>query len=251
MFERTKATKTVILLIIVVAMLAAGLILTYILSNNDTDVEIVLPSPTAALDAEPTAEIVQTDTLLSVSPENVKSVLSTVDRPTSYQRSLEISIINGENVATQTADVWVRDNSQYFEITDGRVKRHVVIADGRINIWYDGEENIHSFEENEYFSADDLIGIPTYEDILKTDESLITSADYVADADGVSSLYVEFVSEDSKYQYRYWISLETGLLNEAVTLYNGETVYSMRETFMQQLPATDTEFDDKFVIPGA
>lgn len=251
MFEKNNAVKRVIPVIIIVILVAVGLVLTYVLSNNDSDTEIVLPSPTASVETEHTSETKQPDTLLSVSPENVKDVLSTVNRPSSYRRTVEINTISDDLVSTQTAEIWVRDSSQHFEISSNFEKRYVVINDGSVSIWYDGEEGIHSFKENQYFSSDDLLGIPTYEDVLSLDSSLITSADYVTGNDGASYLYVEFVSVDGFYQYRYWVSLETGLLSEAVTLSEGDTVYSMKETFMQQLPATDSEFDNKFVTPEA
>lgn len=251
MFEKNNTVKRFIPAIIVITLVAVGLVLTYVLSNNDSDTEIVLPSPTASVETEQISETPKPDTLLSVSPENVKDVLSTVSRPSSYHRTVEINTISDDSVATQTTEVWVREDSQHFEISDNREKRHVVIADGRVSIWYDGEEGIHSFEENQLFSADDILGIPTYEDVLSLDPSLITSADYVTVNDGDSYLYVEFVSADNRYQYRYWVSLETGLLSEAVTLSDGETVYSMKETYMQLLPATDSEFDNKFLIPEA
>jgi len=87
--------------------------------------------------------------------------------------------------------------------------------------------------------------------VLSIESNRITSADYVTGNDDASYLYVEFVSPDNMYQYRYWVSLETGLLAEAVTLFDGQTVYSMKETSMQLLPATDSEFDNKFVTPEA
>lgn len=251
MTEKTNATKRITLVIIIVAMVAVALILVFILSNNDSDVQIVLPSPSVSPETESTEESIKEDTLLSVRPENVKDVLSTVVRPSSYHRQLAIDIISGDNVSTTTVDIWVREGSRYAEIQENGDTRCVLIHNGSVTIWYDGKDDVHSFDENDHFSADDLLGIPTYEDVLDADENQIVSADHITDANGRSLLYVETESDNGAYRDRYWVSLDTGLLTEAMTLYSGETVYSMRETFMQQLPATDAEFDDIFLSPAA
>ena len=251
MTENTNTAKRITLLIIIVAMVAVALVLVFILSNNDSDVQIVLPTASISPDTETTGEISEEDTLLSVRPENVKDVLSTVVRPSSYHRRVEIDIISDSEVMTSTVNIWVREDSRYAEITEGFDTKCVLIHNGQVTIWYDEKDGIHSFAENEHFSSDDLLGIPTYEDVLDAGEGQIVSADHITDSEGNSLLYVETKSDSGAYNYRYWVSLDTGLLAEAMTLYNGETVYSMREVFMQQLPATDAEFDDIFVSPAA
>ncbi len=251
MFGKGNIAKSIIPIIMIVILVAAGLILTYVLSNNDTGTQIVLPTASPETETGPSAESQQSDMLLSVSPDNVRDVLSTVNRTASYHRTLSISLISGSSISSRSAEIWVRDGSYYYEITAGSSRQHVLVSEGIVNIWYDGDETPHSFDQSDYFSVDDLVGIPTYEDVLELEPELITAADYVTGSDGSSLLYVEFMSDNGEYEYRYWVSLETGLLSEAVSIYNGETVYSMKEIYMQQLPATDAEFDGRFVIPEA
>lgn len=253
MSEKIKSKRLIIMLIVICVVLAAAFILSYfsILGSNH-GTEIVLPSPSAAVSAAPEPVEAPKSNVLTVDPSNVKNAISTISRPVSYHRQLEITLNSDGDLSTTRIECWVKDTSQRFDIQNGDKLKHVLMLDDKVYIWYQGQEgSAVTFSASDYFQADDYQGIPTYEDMLELPEDRITDADYLSSTGDAGSIYVQFQSEDEQYTDMYWISLETGLLTQARTLYNGELVYNMSETYMELLPGAHEAFDGVFNPPAA
>lgn len=253
MSEKIKSKRLIVMLVVICVVLAAAFILSYFSTiGGKHGTEIVLPSPSAVVSAAPEPVEDTQDDVLTIDTSNVKNAISTISRPSSYHRQLEMTLNSSGKLSTTRVECWVSDTSQRFDIQNGERLKHVLILDDTVYIWYEGEEgNAVQFASSEYFSADDYQGIPTYEDVLELPEKLITDADYLSSSSDSGSIYVQFQSEDEQYTDMYWISLETGLLIQARTLYNGELVYNMTETYIELLPGAHEDFDGIFTPPEA
>lgn len=253
MSGKIKSKRLIVMLVIICVVLAVAFILSYFsIIGGRHNSEIVLPSPSATVSAAPEpVEDANTD-VLTVDPSNVKNAVSTISRPSSYHRILETTINSAGLLSTTKTECWVSDTSQRFDIQSSNGLKHVLILDSIVYIWYDGEEDdVITFSISEYFQPDDYQSIPTYEDVLELPEDRITDADYLSSGEDAGAIYVQFQSEDQQYTDMYWISLETGLLTQARTLYNGELVYDMAETYMELLPGSHEVFDGVFTPPAA
>ena len=183
---------------------------------------------------------------VEVTAETVQLVVASLSRYESYSRSVSASYFqDGETLGTITAQVWADGGWVRTDTTlvSGVVECSIV-GDGQIWLWYDGEDEVYQAPAS-LQSADLSQRLPTYEDVLELDPSGITAADYV-ERDGQNCIYVEFSQEELGYLYRYWISVDSGLLVAAETEAEGEVVYTMSSHGVTS-PLSDSQ--ERFVLP--
>ena len=183
---------------------------------------------------------------VEVTPQTVQLVIATLSRYESYSRSVSASYLtDGETLGTITAQVWVDGGWTRTDTTlPSGVVECSIVGDGQIWLWYDGEDEVYQAPAS-LQSADLSQRLPTYEDVLELDPSGITAADYV-ERDGQNCIYVEFSQEELGYLYRYWISVDSGLLVAAETEAEGEVVYTMSSHGVTS-PLSDSQ--GRFVLP--
>lgn len=174
-------------------------------------------------DGSPSGDI---PTVVAVTPETVQAAVATLARPEAYSRTVTVEQIWGSGSGTYEVTVtvsggWTRTDRT---LPDGRV-RHAVTDGETTYIWYNDEKDMYTAPAGD-ISADNEQTIPTYEDILRLQTSDITEADYRTISD-VNCIYVETRETPEGYVFRYWVSVDTGLLAVAEKLMSGETVYRM------------------------
>ena len=122
-------------------------------------------------------------------------------------------------------DGWVRTDTEF---SSGLTESSVVGPDG-LWVWYSGEDTereiFHSNTANER-TSDLMQHIPTYEDVLELSTDSITDTDYV-EYEKQPCIYIEAEQRELGYLYRYWISVNSGLLMAAETEKSGIVVYRM------------------------
>ena len=118
------------------------------------------------------------------------------------------------------------------------------MGEGQLWLWYDGQDQVYQAPAGDH-SADLAQRLPTYEDVLALDPAGITQAGYV-ERDGQACIYVEFEHEQLGYLYRYWISVNSGLLIAAQTEAEGQVVYEMSS---HQVTSPLSGTGDWFVLP--
>jgi hypothetical protein len=96
------------------------------------------------------------------------------------------------------------------------------------------------------FSSDDLIMIPTYEDMIELDKSLITECD-MEKFGSIDCIAVTVEYPDLSYTEKYMVSVDLGLLVNAETFKNGVSVYRASVTFLNQ----DEPAEEVFRLPGS
>lgn len=175
---------------------------------------------------------------VDIRPDTVQNVISAMDRPGSYFRTVTTTL----NGVSTTGQVWVDGGWTRSVLTlPGGREVHTLIGEGTVWRWYFGDREAASWPAEE--GAEDLESqrIPTYEDVLALDPDTITAAGY-EDKNGVSCVYVEAAYPALDQTERYWIASDSGLLWAAETLAGGETVWSMTSAAPELPVPTGVEF---------
>ncbi len=183
---------------------------------------------------------------VEITPQTVQLAISSLSRYESYSRSVSATYLeDGAVVGSIAAQVWEEDGWVRTDATlpSGLVECSLV-GEGQLWLWYDGQDQVYQAPAGDH-SADLAQRLPTYEDVLALDPAGITQAGYV-ERDGQACIYVEFEHEQLGYLYRYWISVNSGLLIAAQTEAEGQVVYEMSS---HQVTSPLSGTGDWFVLP--
>jgi len=177
----------------------------------------------------------ETDALdrVEVTRETVQAVVSTLSRPGTYNREIEIESFWDDGQAVYFIDVAVHDGVTSLRTVPpaGGEKRIIVTAD-KLYIWY-GDDRLPFIGDtgssgDGYRTADEYQMIATYETILELDIADIIDAGYT-EYGGEDCVYVEYLTKKLGYTVRYYVSIELGLITGAEEFdETGALVYRMR-----------------------
>ncbi len=227
-----------ILIALIAALIVAAVFSSFGLSffGGDTPT-ITLPTPIPS-DVTPTGSVDQeANTRLEVTPATVQNVISALSRLESYSRTVTTTLAG----VSSSAKVWVDGGWTRTELSlpTGRMA-YTIVGDGTVWRWYDGDRTWVSWEADGTSVDIDGQRIPTYEDVLALDKSLITAAGY-QEKNGHPCVYVEVSVPELAQVERYWVSAENGLLSAAETETDGEIVWSMTAS-TPEIPAPSGSF---------
>lgn len=164
--------------------------------------------------------------VISVTPETVQAAIESLQRLEAYQRNVTVEQIWSGGSGTIELITAVRDGWTRIDRTlPGGQVRHSITDGETTHIWYNSDTAVYTASAGD-ISADDEQGIPTYEDVLTLPVDQIVTADYRVISD-VNCIYVETAPDEAGYVFRYWVSVETGLLAVAEKLMGEEAVYRM------------------------
>lgn len=183
--------------------------------------------------------------ILSITPATVQAAVSTLSRPTSYQRTQIVAIYWNGGESTTTAQVSVHGGVTRIDTTlkDGTVC-HTLLSDEISCVWYDDETEWTTMRAQQ-FSADALQRMPTYESVLELDVTQIVQAKYCLH-DGVYCIYIQTAPNLDGYAERYWISTQSGLLYAAERTVNDDVIYRFSATE----PGIDPLDETRFFLPN-
>lgn len=216
-------------IVIIALILAAAVIYSFSVSNFQRTPSVGL----ADVNASPGAGDTQPDpfgdmTLIDVTPDTVQSVIETLDRYASYRRTITVEYFSGgETVGMLTAAVAVDGGWTRADVTEqSGLVEHSVLGDDTRWLWYNNEENYVEAAVTQEGAEDLMQRIPTYEDVLRLDQSHITAATYERRGE-LPCVYVEVYEPELEYLERFWVSVESGLLVSSETVKGEEVVYRM------------------------
>lgn len=198
------------------------------------EVPIVLPpTPSGDVSGEPgeeypagaTAEPIH---ILKVSRENVQTVIAALQRPQSYSAEYDVRLFWSGGESSLLRSVAVREDrvKTILYDADALPAEHFLSVNERTYLWMEGEKTFREVPKGS-LAQDDLLQIPTYEDILSADPAGIESAEY-RDLDGEACIWVLMQADPSGYSWRYWISLDSGLLIQAEHWKHSDRIYQVR-----------------------
>ena len=213
-----------------VLLVAAALLLIHRFGWFDTSTAPVVLPDTSPYAASPPPEGRGGLIPAKVTPETVQAVVATLSRPDGYSRELQVvsSWLGGE--AAWQVQVWHKGSSTRIRITpetEGEPEKDVLIQDREILIRYGDDRRVFRSTAGSPALTDALQLIPSYEDVLALEPGQIKEAGYV-EQDGVWRILVAAREEPTGYLMRYYVSIETGLLEAADRLDGDQLIYSMR-----------------------
>lgn len=201
--------------------------------------------PSGENDDSTPGNVVQNDTgntPLTVTRENVQSVIAALKRPTEYfyETRSELKYTGGTQQYLRRK--WVREDVARVDIMNSinSVETHVVYAGDYVYMWRPGYNDYYRAKAGD-FTADDTQMIMVYEDILELDVSRIKDAQYTM-YEGSPCIYVEAENGDLNYRERYWVSVENGLLLYGQTLSGDDVVYSVKASNIDISPQDKSLF---------
>lgn len=219
----------------------------FVLSEKREYSFIVLPDAYADQTAKPDAAGSDQNSFVRVTVNNVLSVVETLHRPTSYRQSY-VTSYGDEEQTTKT--VTVLSNGRILRAdTVSSIGESTVLTDGSVAwTWHSDDLNPVKVTLNGSISADDLIGIPTYESLLSVDPATLTDAEYIALRESpIQCIYV--AAQENDMVMEYWIGIESGLLFQANASADGQQIYTTYQEDLEVLAPEDEIFSSSFVLP--
>lgn len=243
--------KRTLLTVIIALVLVVALLYSFGLNLFSRTPQLDLADPGTAESHEPgsTSPGEAAGITVEVTTETVQSVIASLSRFESYFRTVSITYYWGDgDTAEISARIWEDNGWVRTETTlSSGVMEHSIVGTDQLWLWYEdtGDElegSVFQGPAGESL-ADSMQYIPTYEDVLDLDPSLITQAGYI-EYGGQPCIYVEAEQQTLGYLYRYWISTASGLLMAAETEKAGVLVYQMESgEIMSPITAERTTFE--------
>ena len=109
---------------------------------------------------------------VEVTPDTVQKVIASLSRPESYYRQLTVGLYwNGGSGGSQI-EIWADGGYVRTAISAGDITQYRLVGDGKLRLWYAGDKTWKE-TSTQAETADLAQRIPTYEDVLALDLSLI------------------------------------------------------------------------------
>ena len=209
---------------------------------------IVLPD--AAQSTQPELQPDENEpALLEVTRENVQSIVRSLRRPQYYHQTYTITRQMNGAVSETSAELWVADTRVCAVLTTASGEKHILTDGETLYVWYAGDETVRTLAASQDATMDELIGIPTYEQVGAMPPASITDGEFITDDRYDSGQQIFAASEEGTVRRECWISLSYGLLTESILKSGGETIYDAIQTGLEILAAGDEAFEDVFTLP--
>lgn len=205
--------------------------------------EVILPDSSAVQD-DPSGSGSQSERYqqVSVNPRTAPAVVATLARPDSYYRELTVETFWDGGSSSIPVQVWADGGWTHSrQVRPSGVIRHDLTGEDTLYYWYEGSSLYETAPADER-SSDLAQHIPTYETVVELPPEEITAAGYELRGE-LPCIFVEVRSEGSPLVYRYWVSVDSGLLVSAETLEDGDLIYRMTAYSPVQTPCpADAQF---------
>lgn len=239
--------KRTILAIIIACAVLLAVLYSFSLNLFSPRQALVLANPTVTADvAQSSSDPNAGGVPVEVTPQTVQLLVADLERYESYSRTVAVLYRWGESDSgTVTAQVWAEDGwTRTDALLPSGMTEHSIVGGGQMWLWYDGDDQIYTGPAGE-MTADLMQRLPTYENVLALDAEDITAAGY-EERMGQPCVYVEARKPELGYLYRYWVSVNNGLLMASETEKDGVVVYAMAS---YEVVSPLVGSDSLFVLP--
>lgn len=227
-------------LIAAMAVVAAGVFVSFFLSFSNQDAEHVITLPgqgSAVIDTSPEIEesnrqMIQT---ITVDASNIQAVVASLSRPETYQCQSELRYFYRDTQAVMRSQLWKQGSlirtSELAE--DGQAGQQALLTDSWVYLW-NGDTPYARYARQE--SDADLYSLtPTYEDLLLVEPGDILAGE-VCDVDGQMCLFVRSRDRLTGEEEQWYVLVENGLLLYAEGTLDGAATYryQLSELLLEQ-----------------
>ncbi len=227
-------------------------LIVFIYSTSGSTPAVTLPPPAASGMTEtplPGTQANENIKRLTITADNVQSVIRTMSRAESYSEIVTITSYWEDGKAVYKITASVRSGISRLSVSGPKntSAKNIIITDNNVYIWYGSERSYYTGNagtKSDPAFLDKFEMIPTYEDVLRIDASDIIEA-ALTQHNNEPCIYVRARSGEYSYTYEYYVSLATGLL-AASRIYDGDTlIYEMSaDSVTLTVPS-----DDAFRLP--
>lgn len=189
------------------------------------------------------------DQFVTVTNENVATVLQTLSRPAAYHQTYSVSVgREGKQGATQV-ELWVNSGLLHAEVAAGQQIRSLITDGTSVYLWYSDTPGYLTFELDEHLTVADILGLPDFDAYLHIPtEDVVDSGYLLLNEANVQCIYVSVRTSETQLVH-HWVNLESGLLYKSDATENDKTVYSIQQTDFDLLAVEDETFSDRFTLP--
>ena len=216
--------------------------------RQNTRDAIVLPDTAQSVQSESQPDE-NKPALLEVTRENVQNIVRSLHRPQYYHQTYTITRQMNGAVSETSAELWVADTRVCAVLTTASGEKHILTDGETLYVWYAGDETVRTLAASQNATMDELIGIPTYEQVGAMPPAAITDGEFITDDRYDSGQQIFAAAEVGTVRRECWISLNYGLLTESILKSGGETIYDALQTGLEILAAGDETFEDVFTLP--
>lgn len=215
----------------VVFIAAALSVMFYFTFSGHDDRTVQLPDKTHSPESPLTPE---SDVLnrVEVTKDTLQAVVSSLSRPDTYSRSMEVEIFWGGGHALYSISVSVTNGITALRILPSvGAEKRIIITPEYLYIWYSGDRtpyvSLFGRADGGFSESDEWQMLVSYEDILRLDKSDILGAGYI-EYGGEYCVYGDCRTPQLGYSRRYYIPVSLGLVSCAEEYdESGSLVYSM------------------------
>lgn len=166
-----------------------------------------------------------------VTPETVKTVVSTIERPDGYHAQYTVTTYWDGGQSTTDYSLWQTGEKTLITAAKNGQTESTLINGQDIYIWNTAYGKVFksTMSEDSNQNLDRFARLVTYEDLVALSNDDISAADYVLD-NSRPCVFVEYSSGILNYETQLYVSAETGILN-AAKISDGDTpIYEMSLT---------------------
>lgn len=98
-----------------------------------------------------------------------------------YHQTYTITRQMNGAVSETSAELWVADTRVCAVLTTASGEKHILTDGETLYVWYAGDETVRTLAASQDVTMDELIGIPTYEQVGAMPPASITDGEFITD----------------------------------------------------------------------
>lgn len=238
--------RSTLALISAMAVVAVGIFISFFLSFSVTDDSYVITLPgqgSAIIDTSPDVSVNNRNKLktVSVTADNIQSVVSSLHRPENYQCQMEMVYYYQTQQTTMVSNLWkkgdlVRISQHTADHKDGQ---QILLTSDWAYLWA-GDQPFARFPR-QVNDLDLYSRAPSYEDLVQMSRDQILFGE-LRELDGQLCLYAETSDKLTGELESWYILVENGLLIYASGSLDGVNTYRCTMVELQTELAEDADF---------
>lgn len=189
------------------------------------------------------------DSFVTVTKDNVQTVLQTLSRPAAYHQKYLVTVGTGEPQRKLDVELWVNSGLLHAEVVSGQQVRSLITDGTTVHMWYNDSQEYVSIELQEGMTVEDILGLPDFDSYLNIPKDSVVDTDYLPPEGSSTPCIYVCTQNDAEQSVCYWVNLENGLLYQADATENDKQVYAIHQTGFDLLAVEDESFSDRFILP--
>lgn len=250
--QNRKRTPSFFVVVSLIALIAIAFFVLYNVFSAETVHRdgIVLPdkasqAPTVAYSED------HSENLVSVTKDNVASVVENLSRPLRYHQSLLVARSFGADAVSETVDVYACGSVFYVRRQEKNTVSNYLTDGGTVYTWYDDDRQDISKRVLPFgIGLDEIASVPTYEVLYEIPKDELTAAEYRQSFGDMPApcIFAERKVNDSTLE-RYWVDCSTGLLCKAEQVFEGNICLSAVQNAFELYAPAEQAFAEHFRLP--